>query len=32
LSIRLGRGPLDADQVRTIAATLDRAAAEIERS
>jgi DNA-binding PadR family transcriptional regulator len=32
LSIRLGRGPLDAEQVRAVAGTLDRAAAEIERS
>jgi DNA-binding PadR family transcriptional regulator len=32
LSIRLGRGPLSAEQVRTVTATLDRAAGEIERS
>ncbi len=32
LSIRLGRGPLDAAQVRTVTAMLDRAAGEIERS
>jgi DNA-binding PadR family transcriptional regulator len=32
LSIRIGRGPLDPDHVRTIAGTLDRAATEIERS
>jgi DNA-binding PadR family transcriptional regulator len=32
LSIRLGRGPLDGEQVRAVAGTLDRAAAEIERS
>jgi len=31
LSIRLGRGPLDTEQVRAVAATLDRAAGEIER-
>ena len=32
LSIRLGRGPLDAAQVRTITEALDRVAGEIERS
>ena len=32
LSIRLGRGPLNAEQVRTVTATLDRAAGDIERS
>jgi DNA-binding PadR family transcriptional regulator len=32
LSIRLGRGPLDRDQVRAITTALDRAAGEIERS
>jgi DNA-binding PadR family transcriptional regulator len=32
LSIRLGRGPLDAGQLRTITEALDRAAGEIERS
>jgi DNA-binding PadR family transcriptional regulator len=32
LSIRLGRGPLDTAQVRTITDALDRVAAEIERS
>ena len=32
LSIRLGRGPLDAAQVRTITDALDRVAGEIERS
>jgi DNA-binding PadR family transcriptional regulator len=32
LSIRLGRGPLDRDQVRAITAALDRVAGEIERS
>ena len=32
LSIRLGRGPLDAGQLRTITEALDRAAVEIERS
>jgi DNA-binding PadR family transcriptional regulator len=31
LAIRLGRGPLDAAQVATIAALLDRTAGEIER-
>jgi len=31
LSIRLGRGPVDTDQVRAITDTLDRAASEIER-
>jgi DNA-binding PadR family transcriptional regulator len=31
LSIRLGKGPLDAAQVRAITDALDRAAAEIER-
>ncbi|MBV9862642.1 MAG: PadR family transcriptional regulator [Alphaproteobacteria bacterium] len=31
LSIRLGRGPLDGEQARTVAATLDHAAGEIER-
>jgi hypothetical protein len=29
--VRLGRRPLDAEQVRTVAGVLDRAAAEIER-
>jgi len=32
LSIRLGRGPLDENQVRAVTDTLDRAASEIERS
>jgi hypothetical protein len=32
LSIRLGRGPLNADHVRTITAALDRVAGEIEQS
>jgi len=32
LSIRLGRGPLDTEQVRTVTDALDRAAGEIERS
>jgi len=32
LSIRLGRGPLDQEQVRRITATLDRAVTEIEQS
>ncbi len=32
LSIRLGRGPLDAAQVRAITAAIDGAAGEIERS
>src|SRR6266853_756167 len=32
LSIRLGRGPLDSSQVRTIGDALDRVAREIERS
>ena len=32
LAIRLGRGPLDAVVVRTVAGALDRAAAEIEGS
>ena len=32
LSIRLGRGPLGADQVRAITGVLDRAASEVERS
>jgi len=32
LSIRLGRGPLSADQVGAITAALDRVAGEIERS
>ncbi len=32
LSIRLGRGPLNGEQVRAVTATLDRAAGEIERS
>ena len=32
LSIRLGRGPLDAAQLRTITEALDRVAGEIERS
>jgi len=31
LSIRLGRGPLEAGQIRTITEALDRVAAEIER-
>jgi DNA-binding PadR family transcriptional regulator len=31
LSIRLGKGPLDAAQLRTVTEALDRAAAEIER-
>jgi DNA-binding PadR family transcriptional regulator len=31
LRIRLGRGPLSADQVRTVTAVLDRAATEIEQ-
>jgi DNA-binding PadR family transcriptional regulator len=31
LMIRLGRGPLTADQVRTVTAVLDRAASEIEQ-
>jgi len=31
LSIRLGKGALDADQIRAITEALDRAAAEIER-
>ena len=32
LSIRLGRGPLDENQIRAVTDTLDRAAIEIERS
>jgi DNA-binding PadR family transcriptional regulator len=32
LSIRLGRGPLDPEQVRAVAAIIDRAAADIEHS
>jgi DNA-binding PadR family transcriptional regulator len=32
LTIRLGRGPLSADQVRAVTAVLDRAASEIEQS
>jgi DNA-binding PadR family transcriptional regulator len=32
LSIRLGRGPLNADQVRTITTALDRVVGEIEHS
>jgi DNA-binding PadR family transcriptional regulator len=32
LSIRLGRGPLGADQVRSVTTVLDRAASEIEQS
>jgi DNA-binding PadR family transcriptional regulator len=32
LTIRLGRGPLTAEQVRTVAGLLDRAAGEIEQS
>jgi DNA-binding PadR family transcriptional regulator len=32
LAIRLGRGPLSADQVRVVTAILDRAAGEIEQS
>jgi len=32
LTIRLGRGPLTADQVRAVTAILDRAASEIEQS
>jgi DNA-binding PadR family transcriptional regulator len=32
LTIRLGRGPLTADQVRGVTAILDRAAGEIEQS
>jgi DNA-binding PadR family transcriptional regulator len=32
LTIRLGRGPLNADEVRTVTAILDRAAGEIEQS
>jgi DNA-binding PadR family transcriptional regulator len=32
LSIRLGRGPLSPDQLRTITSALDRAAGEVERS
>jgi DNA-binding PadR family transcriptional regulator len=31
LTIRLGRGPLDTDQVRAVTAILDRAAGEIEQ-
>ena len=32
LTIRLGHGPLTADQVRAVTAVLDRAASEIEQS
>lgn len=32
LSIRLGRGPLEPEQLRTITEAIDRVAAEIERS
>jgi DNA-binding PadR family transcriptional regulator len=32
LAIRLGRGPLGAEEVRAVTAVLDRAASEIERS
>lgn len=32
LAIRLGRGPLSIEQVRTITAALDRVAGEVERS
>ena len=32
LAIRLGRGPLGAEQVRAITGVLDRAASEVERS
>src|SRR5205085_5906453 len=32
LTIRLGRGPLGAEEVRTVTAILDRAAGEIEQS
>jgi DNA-binding PadR family transcriptional regulator len=32
LTIRLGRGPLTVEQVRTVAAILDRAAGEVEQS
>ncbi|HWD58736.1 MAG TPA: PadR family transcriptional regulator [Stellaceae bacterium] len=32
LTIRLGRGPLSADEVRAVTAVLDRAAGEVERS
>jgi DNA-binding PadR family transcriptional regulator len=32
LRIRLGRGPLDAEQVRRVTEILDRAAGEVERS
>lgn len=32
LAIRMGRGPLSADQVRAVTAILDRAASEIEQS
>jgi len=32
LTIRLGRGPLTPDQIRAVAAALDRAAGEIEQS
>lgn len=32
LRIRLGRGPLDGDQVRRVTEILDRAAGEVERS
>jgi DNA-binding PadR family transcriptional regulator len=32
LSIRLGRGPLDENQIRAVTGALDRAASEIERS
>ena len=31
LMIRLGRGPLTADQVHSVTAVLDRAASEIEQ-
>jgi hypothetical protein len=31
LSIRLGRGPMEAAEIRTVTEALDRAAAEIER-
>jgi DNA-binding PadR family transcriptional regulator len=32
LRIRLGRGPLDAEQIRRVTGALDRAAGEVERS
>jgi hypothetical protein len=32
LTIRLGRGPLTADQVRAVTAVMDRAAIEIDQS